>query len=69
MSTVSQDNRFGGEFLSQIVDWISENMEPDDVFSREKIISKTKELSPAPDDLFSDEELYNWASDHGMEGN
>jgi len=35
--TAYEDKKFGAEFLDQIVEWISDNLEPEDVFSAEQL--------------------------------
>ena len=37
MSSSSQDQKFGSKFLDDIVDWISDAMEPGDVFSESRL--------------------------------
>ena len=37
MTSLTEDQVFGRDFLGQIVDWIEEHTEPDEVFSAEKL--------------------------------
>ena len=37
MTTARQDDAFGRDFLEGVVVWITENMEPDEVFTEEAL--------------------------------
>ena len=45
--------------LEQAIEWISSNMEPEDVFSKERLLEYAQALSP--EDVFSEEALVEWA--------
>ena len=43
MSTIEQDKRFGGIFLDNIVEWVGDNFDPEEVFSEEQLELWAKE--------------------------
>lgn len=70
MTTVAQDNEFGRRFAEDVVEWVGETCDPVDVFGEDALIEWAKNNLAGvvkPDDIFSDEELYSWATAHGME--
>lgn len=56
-------SRDQGAFFENAISWIKENLEPDEVFSNEKL-SKHVRDNNHPQDVFSDEELESWAKNN-----
>ncbi len=52
------------DLLDTVIDWIKENLNPDDVFDADIIDSWCGENS-TPDDVFSDGALGRWAENNG----
>jgi len=65
MSTVAQENDFGRDFLPNIVQWIGQNLDPEDVFDADTL-KEALGRNFSPGEIFSEDELSNWAYDHGM---
>ena len=69
-TTQKQDRNFldeiiGSGLLERAVEWISSNMEPEDVFSQQQIrVSAQQDNMPA--DVFGDKELADWATSNGF---
>jgi len=69
-TTQKQDRNFldeiiGSGLLERAVEWISSNMEPEDVFSQQQIrVSAQQNNMPA--DVFGDKELADWATSNGF---
>lgn len=72
MSSADQDKSFkkaiGDELpnsmLGTAIDWIRDNMNPDEVFNMARIKSFVGNTC-LPDDVFSDEELKKWSESKG----
>lgn len=76
MSTSSsQDRKFisdviGDQILEKAVDWVSSNLEPEDVFSEEKLTQWAKDWLPKNailTEIFPDKLLEEWAEENGWE--
>lgn len=74
MSTSAyQDKQFisdviGDRILEKVVDWVSSNLEPEDVFSEEKLAQWAKDWAPKnaiPPEIFPDAMLEEWAEENG----
>lgn len=63
MSSVSQDNAFGREFLDRIVDWIPTEMSPEDIFSESTLIRWATDKGIKA--LFNMDEVESYLDDHG----
>ena len=50
--------------LESVLDWIRNNLEPQEIFSKD--ILKEWADSESPGDIFSEWELEDWAIDHGF---
>jgi hypothetical protein len=37
MTTKLEDDRFGGEFLEEIIEWVASNLNPEDVFDHDAL--------------------------------
>ena len=37
MTTVTEDNVFGRDFLERIIEWVAKNLEPEEVFGEKKL--------------------------------
>ena len=53
-------------FLDCVLDWIKENLDPDDVFDDDELIAWTRR-NTRPDDVFDSDTLGNWAEENGYE--
>jgi len=63
MTTVSE-KYFGQAFLDDIVSWISDNMDPNEVFSQQRLITWIRDYLE-PEDVFTYESLGTWALSNG----
>lgn len=61
MSTDYDAKRFGSFFLNDILNWIAENLAPDEVYKLDEIKSWADDDGVSPSDLFSDDALEEWA--------
>lgn len=69
-TTVKQDRNFldeviGSGLLERSVEWISSNMEPEDVFSQQQIRASAQQNN-MPADIFGEKELAAWAEENGF---
>jgi hypothetical protein len=51
-------------FLGSVLDWIRDNQNPEEVFGIE-VVKKFIEDMCRPEQVFSEDELKNWAIEHG----
>ncbi len=51
-------------FFDCVIDWIKDNLEPDDVFDDDELIEWTRK-NASPDDVFDSDTLGEWAEDNG----
>lgn len=63
----SDKEAFGVSMLKEIVEWIGDNLLPDQVFS-DGILRQwaCEESDLKPENIFSDQELATWAVNHGF---
>jgi hypothetical protein len=64
----TQDNAFGRRYLIEMLTYIEENFEPDDVFSDEVLLAWSRSQVSRrydPDEIFPAYELAQWATDNG----
>jgi len=54
-----------GDTLEAVVDWIENNLRPDEVFTM-PALTETIRFANDPDDVFTDAELSDWAKDNGF---
>jgi len=73
MVTRDQHRKFGDAFLQSIIEWIKENIEPDEVFGEEAMEAVKKQWCKdyasthfAPWELFARSDLEAWAEDEGF---
>lgn len=65
MSTTSnQDREFGSYFLGDILDWITRNFNPEDVFNKDKLKEWAVDYNMV-DDIYSENDLTEWAEKNG----
>lgn len=55
---------FDQNLLETSIDWIADNMEPEDVFSKEQLINWAQQKKA--DDIFEVSELEEWALNNGF---
>ena len=70
MSTANQDSAFGGVFLESIIEWIAENVDPEDVFEDRQLrdwAENNNFVSAGDVDVHHCQEidLETWAEDNG----
>lgn len=63
-TSINQSRDFGIYFLDDIVSWVQDNLDVDDVFEMDTI--KTWAESYYPEDIFSETELEDWAKRNGF---
>lgn len=65
MNYIDRDTKekFGFDFLEDIVSWIGKNLSPEKVFDEKDLLAWARDHNK-PDDIFSDTELQKWAEDN-----
>ena len=69
MTTVQQDEAFIKDIidrylLEKAIEWIQQNMNPEDVFTKQELIDWAKKNND-PEDVFDERALEIWAEDNG----
>lgn len=69
MTTVSQDRAFGDRFFEDIVNWIANNLRPEDIFEEDALVKWARnylgDTDVTPDQVFSEYRLELWAKENG----
>lgn len=69
-TTAKEDRNFldevvGSGLLESAIEWIGNNLEPDQVFSEKKLRDNVQGNNN-PGDVFTDKELADWATSNGF---
>ena len=64
MSTATQDQKFGSAFLEEILNWIAENLDPEEVFGVEPLREWTA-TNLEPGEVYTLKTLSDWAESNG----
>lgn len=60
-----EKSAFGREILAEVLTWIQDNLEPEQVFDEGELVSWADRSDLQPEDLFSADELAIWAEGNG----
>ena len=63
-TTDNEDKQFGNFFLADVINYIVDNFEPDDVFG-EDLLKEWIVNSLDPAELYTTDQLREWALDNG----
>lgn len=64
-TNANDDKEFGARFLADIMLWIGDYFEPNDVYSEHELREFMRNTYE-PDEIFDHDELANWAKQNGF---
>ena len=64
MLPTTSEKYFGQAFFDSVVEWIKDNLDPDEVFSQRHLTEWIKD-NLCPEEIFDDEVLAEWAIANG----
>jgi len=59
------EDLISSEPLDKAIDWIKDNMNPDEVYTEDQLITHIKKKCK-PDEVFDDDDLAEWALENGF---
>jgi len=65
ITSIYEDKDFGANFLGDIIEWIGQNIEPDETYSENQLKAFLKDQYD-PEDIFEWDELAVWAEQNGF---
>ena len=65
VTSIADDKEFGAHFLADVMAWIGDYFEPDDIYSEDELMAFMKDKYD-PEDVFEWDDLAVWAKQNGF---